>query len=233
MPSPLSGLTQAAASPTSSQFGPATPLTAPPIGSRAEDGSRTSSPERERLALAVGVVAHQRLEGDVRGPLRRGERADADVHAPAAEREDPAVAGQQLAPLAAELEVAGDPVVVAPGLGVAAGRHPVRGLAVPGPAQHPPERGAHAVGDDQPAAGDLDPALRRCRRAPPSPARRAGRRPRRGPRGASGRRTRRRRGGSGRRARSAARPSRGRAGGRRARAARGPGRSRGPAGPGS
>src|SRR4051794_33992101 len=44
MPSPLSGLTQAAASPTRAQLGPATPLTAPPIGSRALVGARSSSP---------------------------------------------------------------------------------------------------------------------------------------------------------------------------------------------
>ena len=44
MPSPLSGFTHAAASPTSAQLGPATFETAPPIGSSAEVGIR-SSPE--------------------------------------------------------------------------------------------------------------------------------------------------------------------------------------------
>ena len=44
MPSPFSGFTQAAASPISAQFGPATCDTAPPIGSSAEVGAR-SSPE--------------------------------------------------------------------------------------------------------------------------------------------------------------------------------------------
>ena len=44
MPSPLSGLTQAAASPISAQLGPATLVTAPPIGSSADVGIR-SSPE--------------------------------------------------------------------------------------------------------------------------------------------------------------------------------------------
>ena len=42
MPSPLSGFTQAAASPTAAQFGPATPETAPPIGSNAEVTERGS-----------------------------------------------------------------------------------------------------------------------------------------------------------------------------------------------
>ena len=45
MPSPLSGFTHAAASPISAQLGPATFDTAPPIGSSADVGIR-SSPER-------------------------------------------------------------------------------------------------------------------------------------------------------------------------------------------
>ena len=44
MPSPLSGFTHAAASPISAQLAPATPETAPPIGSSAEVGIRSSSP---------------------------------------------------------------------------------------------------------------------------------------------------------------------------------------------
>ncbi|CFR67342.1 Uncharacterised protein [Mycobacterium tuberculosis] len=40
MPSPLSGLTQAAASPMSIQLDPATPETAPPIGNSADDTAR-------------------------------------------------------------------------------------------------------------------------------------------------------------------------------------------------
>ena len=51
MPSPLSGLTQPAASPISIQFGPATPDTAPPIGSSAEATARgaPSKPQSSRL----------------------------------------------------------------------------------------------------------------------------------------------------------------------------------------
>jgi hypothetical protein len=51
MPSPLSGLTHAAASPISTQFGPATPDTAPPIGSSAEDTARggPSNPHDDRF----------------------------------------------------------------------------------------------------------------------------------------------------------------------------------------
>jgi len=44
MPSPLSGFTHAAASPTSIQFGPATPDTAPPIGNRADESARGTAP---------------------------------------------------------------------------------------------------------------------------------------------------------------------------------------------
>ena len=54
MPSPLIGFTQAAASPISIQFGPATPETAPPIGSSAEDTARggPSKPQLSRLRSA-------------------------------------------------------------------------------------------------------------------------------------------------------------------------------------
>ena len=68
--------------------------------------------ELEVLAPLVGVVLHQRLDGDVRGSLRGGQAADADVHLAGAEREDPAVAGQDLAVLATQLEVRADPGVV-------------------------------------------------------------------------------------------------------------------------
>ncbi len=50
MPSPLSGFTQAAASPISAQLGPATLLTAPPIGSSAEVGIRQLAGELELIA---------------------------------------------------------------------------------------------------------------------------------------------------------------------------------------
>ena len=57
MPSPLSGFTQAAASPISAQLGPATLETAPPIGSSADVGIRSSPDELELLAALVGVEA--------------------------------------------------------------------------------------------------------------------------------------------------------------------------------
>src|SRR6187402_3261307 len=99
MPSPLSGLTQAAASPMSAQLAPATLLAG----------------EAEVGAALVRVALHQRLDRDVGGPLGRRERADADVHLAATEGEDPPVARQRLPALAAQLEVAADPPVV--GLG--------------------------------------------------------------------------------------------------------------------
>ena len=51
MPSPLSGFTQAAASPISAQLGPATLLTAPPIGSSAEVGIRRSPESPKSLPM--------------------------------------------------------------------------------------------------------------------------------------------------------------------------------------
>jgi len=54
MPSPLSGFTHAAASPMRAQLGPATLLTAPPIGSSAEVGIR-SSPESPKSAPIVSA----------------------------------------------------------------------------------------------------------------------------------------------------------------------------------
>ena len=157
MPSPLSGLTQPAASPISAQLGPATCETAPPIGSRAEVGRAQVAGELELLAALVGVEAHQRLDRDVGRPLGGGQGADADVHLAGAEREDPAVAGQDLAVLAAQLEVRADPRVVGhPGGDVGAAGDAVDGVAVPLAAEHLAQRRADAVGDHEPAAGDLE-----------------------------------------------------------------------------
>ena len=69
---------------------------------------RARTPSRR----CVGVRLHQRRDRDVGRALRGGERADAEVHLAVAEREDPAVAGQHLAVLAAQLEVGADPRVV-------------------------------------------------------------------------------------------------------------------------
>ena len=54
MPSPLSGLTSAAASPIRAQLRPATWDTAPPIGSSADVGTRSSpeSPKSSRIVSA-------------------------------------------------------------------------------------------------------------------------------------------------------------------------------------
>ena len=115
MPSPLSGFTQPAASPISAQLGPATLLTAPPIGSSAEVGrpqvaarARTPRGAARRRSAISGLIAMSA------GPLGGGQGADADVHLAGrrAQREDPAVAGQDLAVLAAQLQVGADPRVV-------------------------------------------------------------------------------------------------------------------------
>ena len=170
MPSPLSGFTQAAASPISAQ------LRAGDVGDRAahRQQRRRRHPqvaaELELLAALVGVELHQRLDRDVRGSLRGRERADADVHLAGPQREDPAVAGEDLATLAAELEVRADPRVVGhPGRDVGAAGDAVHRVAVPLPAEHLAQRRADAVGHDQRAG-------RRSRTARP-PARTRRRRP--------------------------------------------------------
>ena len=102
-------------------------------------------------------MGHQRLDRHVGGPFARGQGADADVHLAVAEREDPAVARQHLVLLVAQLEVGADPRVVGHRrVGVAAPGDAVDGLAVPLPAQQLAERRPHAVGHDEPVAGDLE-----------------------------------------------------------------------------
>jgi hypothetical protein len=102
-------------------------------------------------------VAHQRAQGDLGGTLRGGERADPDVHRTATQREDPAVAGQDLVVLAAQLEVRADPRVVGHrGVDVRARGDAVDGVPVPGAAEQLAQRGAHAVGDDQPPTAQLE-----------------------------------------------------------------------------
>src|SRR3954471_23354994 len=179
MPSPLSGFTQPAASPTSAQFRPATPETAPPMGSSAEAGTRTGPsswqsswrgggagradrPVDLPLRGAGGRVGvEQRPELHTRRPPGRGEGADADVHLAAprgTEWKDPAVAGEQLPVGSAQLQVRGNPfVVAAPGPHVTADGHAVGGVPVPLPAEHPPQGRARTVGDHEAATGDGAP----------------------------------------------------------------------------
>ena len=113
MPSPLSGLTQAAASPISAQLGPATLRHRAAHRQQRRRGHPELAGELELVAAQLGVVRHQRLDAEVGGALAGGEGADADVHLAGAQREDPAVAGQHLPRLVAQLEVAADPRVVA------------------------------------------------------------------------------------------------------------------------
>ena len=86
MPSPLSGLTQPAASPISAQLRPGDAGdTAPPIGNNADVGAR-SWPLLEFVTTLVGVEPHQRLDRDVGRPPGGRERADPDVHLAGPER---------------------------------------------------------------------------------------------------------------------------------------------------
>ena len=120
-------------------------------------GARSSSPSPNACALLVGVRLHQAADLEVGRALGGGEGADAEVHLAGAEREDPAVAGQHLALLAPELEVGADPGVVGHrGGDVGAPGDAVHRVAVPLAAEHLAQRRAHAVGDDEPAAVDLE-----------------------------------------------------------------------------
>ena len=102
-------------------------------------------------------MRHQRLDGEVGGALAGGERPDADVHLAGAQREDPAVAGEHLPRLVAELEVGADPRVVAhPARDVRPAGDAVDGVAVPLPAQHLAQRRADAVGHHEVPAPDLE-----------------------------------------------------------------------------
>ena len=113
MPSPLSGLTQRG------RVADQRPVGAGDVGDRAahRQQRRGGHPQvagelellaalRRRSSCISGLIA---MFG---GSLRGRQGADADVHLAGAEREDPAVAGEDLAVLAAQLEVGADPRVV-------------------------------------------------------------------------------------------------------------------------
>ena len=85
----------------------------------------------------------------------RREQSDADVDAAVAQREDPAVAGHDVAVGVADVEVRVDPgfVVAIAGV-VAAQRHAHRPVAIAVDAEVAPEPRVRAVGDDEVAAAD-------------------------------------------------------------------------------
>ena len=108
------------------------------------------------LALVIGVVLHKAAQVHLGGMTAGGERAHADVHLAVAEREDPAVAGEEFAVLPAQFEVGGDPWVVASvALDVAAGGHAVDGAAVPHTSEFSSQLGFRAIGHDEALAADL------------------------------------------------------------------------------
>ena len=135
MPSPLSGFTQAAASPISAQLGPRPPTpprpsaiapTPPPAA-----GPRTTTPPRAgaRTGPAAPAVPPRRAP-------RRRQRPDPDIHFTGTQREHPAVARLECAGVVAQFEMRGDPLLAAArGARVGPRRHPVCGVPVPGPAQ--------------------------------------------------------------------------------------------------
>ena len=149
----------------------------------------------------------QRLERDVCGPFRRGQRADADVHLAVAQREDPAVARQHLAGHRPQFQIRGDPRLV--------------GRAATSDSPAPPPRTPSPDATAGPARGPAWTARRRRRSARGSPpgTRRPAPPPPPGPTNhvrrqrlwrpaASWPRRPRRPGGSGRRVRCAAPPNR-------------------------
>ena len=221
MPSPLSGFTQPAASPTSAQLGPATPETAPPIGSSAEDVIRTSGPRAASPRGGLGVVLDQRAQPRCwpAGPRWPGCRRRCSL------RRRPAGTPSRSrtstsSSLAAQLQVRGDPLVVAAaGADVAPRGHPERGVAVPHPPEHPAqvERAPSATTSRWQATVCVPPSavLEHHAGDPVAVARdvdRPGALQRRSPRSSAA-------SGSGRRARAGAPRRRGRAASRRARAA--------------
>ena len=123
--------------------------------------------EAPLVATQVGVIRHQRSQRQLGRPLRRRQRAHADVHFAVAQREDPAVAGQHRAVGGAQLQMRSEPGIVAARRGqIAAGGDAIHRLLMPPPAQHPAQCRAGTVGDDQLAAPDLRSVGQRHRRHP-------------------------------------------------------------------
>ena len=174
MPSPLSGFTHPAASPTSAQLRPATPDTAPPIGSSADDDRPQRSLERPLRRALARVQIKQRPAA----PLSPGAAPSPATPPRCSPRRSPAETPSRSPAAArtgvvAQFQVRGDPLLAAArGVRVGPRRHPVCGLLVPGPAQLLAQRRAHSVRDDQ-AFGSRPPALRpRPAASPPPPGRR-------------------------------------------------------------
>ncbi len=145
------------ASPTTRWVGPTRGPTDRPIGSRPPVGGPHAGRRRHapRGRGELGELLEQ-MGGVDRLPLvEGGQQADAHVDAPVAHREDPAVAGQDVAALVADVEPAVDPRLVAAGGGVvAADGHAQRVLPVAGGAQLAAEAGVGAVGHDRVAGPD-------------------------------------------------------------------------------
>ena len=130
MPSPLNGLIEPAASPTTSHVGPTFGSIEPPIGSRPPVGIADAA-RRGQISQYSGrgarELVHEVGRVDALEVAERRQQADADVDRAVADREDPAVAGQRVAVAVADVERALDPRVgVQRALVVAADRHALR-----------------------------------------------------------------------------------------------------------
>ena len=125
MPSPLNGLTDPAASPTTRYVGPCFGPTEPPMGMPPADrtGGRAAAASISQRSATGGRVAVEQVGGvDALEVAERREQPDADVDRAVAHREDPAVAGERVAVAVLHVERGLDPrLVVAGRLPVASG----------------------------------------------------------------------------------------------------------------
>ena len=146
MPSPLNGLMDPAASPTTAHVGPTFGLdraghrdagrrSGAQVGFSGSISQYSGSGGRPLLHEVRGVDALEVAE--------RRQQADADVDRPVADREDPAVAGQRVAVAVAHVEGALDPRLgVQRALEVVADRHALRVASGSGPCPAPGRTGS-------------------------------------------------------------------------------------------
>ena len=159
MPSPLSGLTQAAASPTRPSWG------RPPADGPAhrQERARSASAGRRRARTPRGA-RRRRTASAASAPPRPaacrwpGCRRRCSPRRCSAGRSSRSRTATPRP--AAQLEVAADPRVVGPrGVDVGPRGHAVHRVAVPLPAEQLAQRRPDAVGDDEALAGHLDPLV--------------------------------------------------------------------------
>ena len=170
MPSPLKGLMVPPASPTTSQVGTA----AGPdrqAHRQAPAGRRTACGLGPDVPRGRGVLGEllQEVGGVDRLPLIEGrEQADPDVDPAVADRKDPAVTGEDVAGLVADVQPAVDPRLVVAGRGPVAPDGHAEGVGpVAAGAEGPAEAGSWPRPPPPCSGRGLRPADRRHPRRPP------------------------------------------------------------------